>query len=68
MIAMLLVAPTGPGAIEHFALNAVVRVHDAPFPNEGPYRTGEVGQLLHRLFCRGRLDEIATRCQAVAPS
>ena len=65
---MLVVAPTGPGTVEYFTLNAVVRVDDAPFPNEGAYWTGKVGQLLHRLFGRGRLYRIATRCQAIAPS
>ena len=46
MVAMLLVAPTGPGAEEHFTLDAVVRVYNAPFPNEGTHWAGEVGQLL----------------------
>jgi hypothetical protein len=46
MVAMLLVAPTGPGAEEHFALNAVVLVYDATFPNEGTHWAGEIGQLL----------------------
>ena len=68
MLAMLLVAPKCPSDIEHFTLHAVVRVNYAPIPNEGTDWTGEVGQLLHGLSCRGRLEKMTSRSEAIAPA
>jgi hypothetical protein len=67
VIAMLLVAPTCPGVIEHFTLDALVRIYYAPISNEGTNWTGEVRQFLYRLVCRGWLNKVSTRGQAVTP-
>jgi hypothetical protein len=40
VVPVLFFAPTRPGAVEHFALNAMVGADHASFANKGTYRTG----------------------------